>query len=154
VDDFMRSIWLECCGHMSAFRMGPREMHMRTGLSRLKEGDKLLHEYDFGSTTECLVTVMGFSRRKPQDEPVRLLARNEPPQHECSQCGAPAKYICTSCMWGSESPFYCEACARKHEANEEDHEGMLLPVTNSPRMGVCGYCGEMDHYEFVPPEKA
>jgi len=30
---------------------------------------------------------------------------------------------------------------------------MMLPVTNSPRMGVCGYCGELDTYEFVPPEQ-
>jgi hypothetical protein len=28
-------------------------------------------------------------------------------------------------------------CAAKHECGEE----MLLPVLNSPRAGVCGYCG-------------
>ena len=26
---------------------------------------------------------------------------------------------------------------------------MLLPVTNSPRMGECGYAGEQDIYKFI-----
>ncbi len=25
-----------------------------------------------------------------------------------------------------------------------------LPIVNSPRMGVCGYCGEDDVYTFDP----
>jgi len=152
VDGFLRDIWLECCGHLSAFTMGREELDMTTRLDQFQLGDKLLHEYDFGSTTECLVTVMGFTWRKPRKEPVRLLARNNPPQFQCRQCGAPAECICTACMWEVENPFYCEACMEEHEQEEPDHEDMALPVTNSPRMGVCGYCGDADVYEFVPPE--
>ncbi len=149
IDMFMRDIWLECCGHLSAFTgPGYSEISMDCKLNHFDEGDQLLHEYDFGSTTECLVTFVTKINRQPQKEPVRLLARNIPPKFQCANCGAEAKYICTECMYESPNPFYCEACAEKHE-----HEDMLLPVTNSPRMGECAYCGDTDVYGFVAPGK-
>ena len=77
---------------------------------------------------------------------MRLLARNVPPEYSCSQCGRHAGYICAECMWEVDNPFYCAACVEEHE-----HE-MILPVTNSPRMGVCGYEGEYDRFTFVKPE--
>lgn len=140
LDSFLRRIWLECCGHLSEYDGAPKSAR----LERFHEGDKLLHEYDFGSTTRTRITVMGTIWRPRQREVVRLLARNVPPQFKCARCGAPAVYICPECAWDSEEAFYCEDCAETHE-----HE-CLLPVTNSPRMGVCGYCGEQDVYEFTP----
>lgn len=144
IDKFLRSIWLECCGHLSAFH-GPG--YGDIGKSRkwnvFEPGDQLLHEYDFGNTTECLLTVMGRTHREPQRSAVRLLARNVPLQFQCVQCGAPASDICTECMYEIDNPFYCADCGEQHK-----HEDMLLPVTNSPRMGVCGYCGELDTYAF------
>jgi len=146
LDDFLRRIWLECCGHLSEFE----GMSKRTKIGRLEIGDTLLHEYDMGSTTETLITVMGTVKRKEQKEPVRLLARNIPPQFQCTVCGAPAEFICTECMYEEDrSPFYCAVCAAEHN---REHEDMFLPVTNSPRMGVCGYDGELDTFEYVPPE--
>ena len=79
-----------------------------------------------------------------QREVVRVLARNVPPKFRCAKCGSPAEYICSECAWETENAFYCEDCAETHE-----HD-YLLPITNSPRMGVCGYCGEQDCYEFDP----
>lgn len=144
VDKFLRSIWLECCGHMSAFHgPGYESIGKNRKWSEFQPGDKLLHEYDFGSTTECLITVVGRTTRSPQKSAVRLLARNIPPKLQCAQCGAPATDICVGCMYGSDHPFYCAACGEEHK-----HEDMLLPITNSPRMGVCGYRGELDVYAF------
>jgi hypothetical protein len=42
-------------------------------------------------------------------------------------------------MYEQENPFYCGAHAEseEHECGEE----ALLPVVNSPRMGMCGYTG-------------
>ncbi|MDR1132251.1 MAG: hypothetical protein LBL15_07525 [Oscillospiraceae bacterium] len=146
VDRFLRKIWLECCGHMSAFRgSGQSEVGKSRKLKTFSAGDKLLHEYDFGTTTETVITFMGFIKRKAQRESVRLLARNSPPPFRCADCGAPAEYICTECMYDSANPFYCVSCGEAHE-----HDDMLLPVTNSPRMGECGYCGELDTFAFVP----
>ena len=81
---------------------------------------------------------MGRAKRPPQRKAVRLLARNVPPKFPCADCGAEAAYI----NYDSENPFYCEKCAGKRD------EDMLLPVTNFPRMGVCGYCGVQDTFAF------
>lgn len=145
VDAFLRKIWLECCGHMSAFS-GPWHNELGKGrqLGGFAPGDKILHEYDFGSTTETLITVVGDTYREPQRNAVRLLARNIPPKFECCECGKEAAYICAECIYESDNPFFCEECADQHE-----HE-FLLPVTNSPRMGVCGYDGTQDKYAFAP----
>lgn len=143
LDKFLRKIWLECCGHMSEFQ----GVGKSTKVGNLREGGQFLHLYDFGSTTETLITVMGTTWRPPQREAVRLLARNIPPQFLCSKCGAHAGYVDTERLWADENPFYCEKCARKY--TDED---MLLPVTNSPRMGVCGYTGELDTFAFVQPK--
>lgn len=118
-------------------------------IGRFSEGDQFLHRYDMGNTTDTLVTVMGTTWRPIQKEAVRLLARNMPPQFSCADCGAPTAYICTECQWDSGNPFHCERCASRHE-----HKDMLLPVTNSPRMGVCGYTGELDTFAFVLPPEA
>ena len=150
LDQFLRDIWLECCGHMSAFRADSKldyiELDMEQEIGSFPAGEKFRHEYDFGDTTETLITVLGRIRRAKQKESVRLLGRNIPPKFKCCQCGADAAYICTMCMYETEEPFFCESCADQHT----EHEEMLLPVTNSPRLGVCGYCGERDKFAFVP----
>lgn len=148
VDSFLRGIWLECCNHMSGFRTKKEFWDEDTDMGKafevgsFKEGTQLIHEYDYGSTTETLVTFMGTIKRPPQKEDVRLLARNVPPKFVCGQCGAEAAYIDPLSMWDSENPFYCEKCVKEY-GNE-----CCLPVTNSPRMGVCGYCGERDKFAF------
>ena len=145
VDIFLRKIWLECCGHMSAFS-DPRHEELGKGrqLGGFAPGDKILHEYDFGSTTESLITVVGDTYREPQRNAVRLLARNAPPAFICCKCGKAAAYICVECIYEVDNPFFCEECADHHE-----HD-YFLPVTNSPRMGVCGYEGSQDKYAFSP----
>lgn len=142
LDSFLRKIWLECCGHLSEFSDG-RYHSIGKGqkIGRFQTGDRMLHQYDFGDTTETLVSVIGSTTRKSQRTAVRLLARNNAPVFPCAVCGKNAAYICSECMWESDNPFFCEACAEDHEHNE-----MLLPVTNSPRMGVCAYDGELDTF--------
>ncbi|MDR0881350.1 MAG: hypothetical protein LBP55_02225, partial [Candidatus Adiutrix sp.] len=66
-----------------------------------------------------------------------LLARNEPPELPCSQCGKPATEVDTF-----ECRLLCEECA---DSGDEDG---LLPITNSPRCGECGYSGEGDVWSF------
>ena len=144
VDAFLRAIWLECCGHMSEFSgPGRATVGKQRKLGTLSVGDKLSHQYDFGTTTETIVTIVGETTRKTQKESVRLLARNIPPAFSCASCGEPATAICTECVYDSDNPFFCKTCGEAHE-----HDDMLLPVTNSPRMGECGYEGELDTFIF------
>ncbi|MDI6903856.1 MAG: hypothetical protein QMC77_09015, partial [Methanocellales archaeon] len=55
----------------------------------------------------------------------------------CESCGKTATRVCTQCVWSGEG-WLCDECAGKHECGED----MLLPVVNSPRVGMCGYTGE------------
>ncbi len=144
LDEFMREIWLECCGHMSMFHTGHYdEVSKSRKWETFAVGGKLLHDYDMGSTTRCRVTVVGESRRPKQKKAVRLLARNVPPVLTCAACGEPAECICQECMYDADkNPHYCKGCAEKHE-----HD-MMIAITNSPRYGECGYNGELDTYTF------
>lgn len=146
LDSFLREIWLECCGHMSGYFLpGRGEVGKNTRLSALPLGTKLEYEYDFGSTTQLRITLLSGYTRPKQRKAVRLLGRNVPLHFPCRECGEEAEHICCECDAMGEYPFLCEACMKTHS-----HE-FALPVVNSPRMGVCGYCGEYDVYEVPDP---
>lgn len=149
LDKFLRDIWLECCGHLSAFTIdqqryaampmndgfGPQERSMNVPVGRvLRAGTKFIHEYDYGSTTEVSLRILGelesFGKR------IQLLARNDAPQIVCEKCHAPATQICGQCSWNGGG-WVCDECAEGHKCGSE----LLLPVVNSPRVGVCGYSG-------------
>jgi hypothetical protein len=149
VDAFLRHVWLECCGHLSAFTIegrryssqpmrGEGESGMEVQLRRvLRPGMVFTYEYDFGSTTELNLKVPGLWDRGTHRSEVELLAQNDAPAVACDQCGSqPAAQICTACQWKGQG-WLCESCAAEHECGEE----MFLPVVNSPRAGVCAYAG-------------
>lgn len=73
VDNFLRGIWCECCGHMSAFRKGGCEIGKSKSLSAFSVGDKLMYEYDFGSTTEVLITIVSEISHTKQREEIQPL---------------------------------------------------------------------------------
>ncbi len=64
IDQFLRDIWLECCGHLSQFRISNQiyacpdaqkdeKNEMNTSLKKALKGSnitKFSYEYDFGST--------------------------------------------------------------------------------------------------------
>jgi len=144
MDGFLRDIWLECCGHLSGFSNRYGEVGMGTKLAKFSAGDQLLHEYDFGSTTELQITFMETIQRPKQQKAVRLLSRNQPQEYLCHECKEPAQWIDTERMWDGEYPFVCE----EHLEDEE----MCLPVVNSPRMGECGYDSDPEQYLFHGPK--
>ena len=139
VDALLRQLWLECCGHMSAFRYGRRELAMTTATGSAFAGaaTKVEYEYDFGSTTALTGELVGKRHGSIGRAPVRLLARNEPIVWPCCECEAPATVVCPFCI-DSDAALFCDAHADAHEHAAEE---VYLPVVNSPRMGVCGYTG-------------
>jgi hypothetical protein len=150
LDDFLRQIWLECCGHMSAFtiegqvysvepmdELDDKSMNIRLD-KVLEPGMKFYHEYDFGSTTHLTLKVVSEEESELKGKNIQLLARNEPPPIPCASCGKMATQVCTECLWSSEDKgWLCDDCAAEHKCGEE----MFLPVVNSPRVGTCGYTG-------------
>ncbi len=137
LDNFLREIWLECCGHMSAFNIGREEVKKGKKLEYvLHPGMQLIYRYDFGSTTELMLKVLSEFTTNVKTGEVEILARNDPPQIKCSHCDNLAKRICTECIY-EDAGWLCDDCAEDHKCGED----MLLPVVNSPRTGVCGYVG-------------
>jgi hypothetical protein len=139
IDALLRQLWLECCGHMSAFHVGRRELAMSTApaIAFAPTGTKVAYEYDFGSTTALTGVLVNKRHGSMGARPVRLLARNEPLVWSCGECPAPATTVCPYCIDGGAGLF-CDAHAATHEHADEE---VYLPVVNSPRMGVCGYTG-------------
>jgi hypothetical protein len=172
IDDFLRAIWLECCGHMSTFEYhnaprggfdvfggsGDFDDDEEFGISKSKKvssfdiGTVLDYQYDMGDTTPLTITFLSAVTRpkQPAKESLRLLARNVPFHYTCITCGKPAKYLCTECLYetGTEGACFCKECLEKHQ-DKSGHE-MRVPITNSPRMGQCAYDGELDKWTFDP----
>ncbi|MDP2972561.1 MAG: hypothetical protein Q8P64_25645 [Deltaproteobacteria bacterium] len=100
LDNFLREIWLECCGHMSAFRIGREEVKKSKKLEYvLHPGMQLNYEYDFGSTTELMLKVVSEVKSNIKTGDLEILARNDPPQIKCSNCDNLATRICTECIY-------------------------------------------------------
>jgi hypothetical protein len=95
---------------------------------------KLQYTYDFGSSTLLDLLIVG---QRPAPAPtwpaVRMLARNDPIEWPCTICNTTAVEVCREC----DSAFYCSKHAGSHSCGEE----WMLPVVDSPRMGVCDYTG-------------
>jgi hypothetical protein len=139
LDSFLRETWLECCGHMSAFNIKGKDYssdgEMDRVIHRLFDvGTEFDYEYDFGSTTWLEGKVIATRPGKLQDG-ISLLARNHLPEIiQCSICEKHPIVICSVCY-----DFFCNKCKKKHKKCGGDE--YMLPVVNSPRMGVCGYTG-------------
>lgn len=172
IDDFLRGIWLECCGHMSSFTNPKNQQKgnmwdlfeaqrlLMSGKKKayekmmedangeipmdrkthgvLNKGLKLIHDYDFGSTTSLQITVVDEFPIQ-SDKPIVLLSRNEPLQKLCDSCKKePATQMCSVC----DESFFCPKCAKKHAKTCDDFaDYAAMPVVNSPRIGVCAYDG-------------
>lgn len=138
LDELLRFVWLDCCGHLSEFRAGGAELSMESRIGNLKKkGRAFDYEYDFGSTTSLIGHVLGRCEGSPGEPPVRLLARNVPLPWACAKCGKPAAFVCSVCASSAPSTF-CKTHAPDHPCAKDE---AFLPIVNSPRMGVCGYTG-------------
>ncbi len=144
LDQFLRAIWLECCGHLSQFSIGrPWEalsMDLAAG-TIFKKGAALFYEYDFGSTTELTVKVVG-KHRLDMEPGFWLISRNEPLEIWCQSCGKQPATTYPTDHYETDGPaFFCDDCFEQHLSEDMIDEEATLPVVNSPRMGVCGYMG-------------
>lgn len=153
VDQFLRDIWLECCGHLSAFDISgesyerfpdtsgfgdmPAKSMKHQLKSVLKKGMSIGYEYDFGSTTDLVIHASDDRVGPWKRDKITLMSRNHPIDYICSECGKKvARSVCTQCIYEGTG-YLCEDCEERHECGTD----MLLPVSNSPRCGVCGYDG-------------
>lgn len=154
LDDFLRAIWLECCGHMSSFEVKGKKYDYGWDVMEFGESKEravgqvfrkkltLNYKYDFGSTTQLAINVVDEYQINAEKEGIELLSRNEPLDIGCHVCSEKSPVvICNVCMYSGPS-FFCKSCAKEHEKTCSDFADYArMPVVNSPRMGVCGYEG-------------
>jgi len=146
LDKFLRDTWLECCGHVSTFKIDgfvyssyPEESFCEKSMlcklfTLLSHGMEFIYEYDSALTTEINLKVLGELELEPGHKKIEIMARNEPVEFICSSCPGKASFVCSYCEWDG-TVFLCKSCAMAHRCGVD----MLLPVVNSPRMGICRY---------------
>jgi hypothetical protein len=144
LDDYLRAIWLECCGHMSQFSVGGwrgEEIDFDAPVAEVfRPGVELTHIYDFGTESVTLVKALDQRQGKPTTaHPIALLARNAAPTFECQECGRPATHLCLECIYEEDEPG--TLCDEHAQAHPHDAYGEPMPLVNSPRAGLCGYTG-------------
>lgn len=147
LDTYLRGIWLECCGHLSQFTSGGwggGEISMKRRIDDVfTRQSKLTHIYDFGTSSETEISLVGTREGHPTtSRPLALMARNLMPEAKCLVCEQPATQLCMECLieeekWGA----LCDAHAEDHP---HDNYGEPIPLVNSPRLGMCGYEGPAD----------
>lgn len=143
LDNYLRKIWLECCGHLSEFSYrvwDDRIVKTKQAKLVFGPGIKIHHIYDFGSTSEQIIKVVDERFGTPlSSKPIFLMARNDPPEYVCEECSQPAFYYCFECVIEEEKDGYL---CKKHGTNHPHHNyGDPIEIVNSPRLGICGYTG-------------
>ncbi|GER89824.1 hypothetical protein KDW_39860 [Dictyobacter vulcani] len=116
------------------------DVPLQRALRNLKPGKNFFYEYDFGSTTSLTLRVIS-EREGPfpskEEEIVSLMAQNRAPELTCAHCGKPA-YLINVDYSDEDLLYYCQSCEEKEDP---DLEMNMLPIVNSPRIGVCAYGG-------------
>ncbi len=136
----------------------------------LNVGDKFSYTYDFGSSTKLSLRVLsqregrmlmppadmdedevldeGEEAEEDDDDDesqmtIVVMAHNEPPALACHICGKPAVQITSAEEFTPVAEVVlCAKCSSEYDDPDE-----LLPIVNSPRVGVCGYTGPFDEVE-------
>ncbi len=171
LDDFLRRLWVDCCGHYSQFviegqtygrrpkaspvdlvldeyaHLLPMEQPLR---ALLHPGQQVAYTYDDAWFTELHLQVLASYTGQPAEGGVRLLARNYKPRRTCRQCQREATWLFTN-TWPLEP--YCTEHAQQHPAWGQPDA--FLPYLNSPRVGVCSYRGPQERdllFEVYPPD--
>lgn len=144
LDGYLRAIWLECCGHLSRVSIGGwrgKELPKKRRADELfHPGIELTHIYDFGTSSETRIKVVGMREgRLTTPRPVALLARNRMPEAECTECKQPAVRLCMECL--IEDNVWGTLCDEHTQTHPHDNYGEPIPLVNSPRLGMCGYEG-------------
>ena len=149
IDQMVRKLWAEpCCGIRHASWLTRGETTIRSDGPTTEPGMQATVRYlwaqsgsppeygiDPGLPIYCRIDEFGVYEH-PQEEAVRLIARNDPPERSCASCGAPASWATgyrSVRSLKTRASYQCGECATSNQG------GTLLPLTNSPRSGFCSY---------------
>jgi len=117
----MRDIWLECCGHLSRFRIYgydyifPYEhsshYHSDVRIIDVMSRDTTIeYQYDFGSTTALEIDVLYTRKGADRKHIIEVLARNLMPDIKCDKCSAKADWV--SQDYNGCFSYFCNKCIK------------------------------------------
>jgi len=147
LDSFLRDAWMEDRSTHSRFVVGTSvyssraptsaspsslQSDMSIELREVLENDvEFEYAYDLEATTELEGRAIDQRNILPdqRETPVRLIARNEPPEIPCT-CGSSAEFFCPNCAEGPEG-WLCSDCADEHACFGGSIE--RSPIQNTPR---------------------
>jgi len=168
LDDFLRAVWVECCGHLSHFVATYQgatiyfEVHPEEPIPTKEDLEKEFR-LDRDSITDPSAPLWvrfaqafpgpgGAAGPRPEGKPaIRVLSRNFKPRIPCDVCDKPAEFLAV------DDEGYYQALCKQHadEAYDKGEAEYLYPLVNSPRTGLCGYEGPYEakwKFEVLPPE--
>ncbi len=167
LDGVLRDLWLECCGHMSAFefprkrparqRLAPNNMAAMLELMNaarepedVDSDDKLMAESLSRRLQKGVVFFHQYDFGTTTELALRVAGEYSHPalkgRIKILARNEPPEIPCSVCrkpasQLCAECEFggnaLCDRCVAKHKCDPE----MLMPIINSPRTGECGYCG-------------
>jgi hypothetical protein len=170
LDTLLRAIWLECCGHLSAFEFPVQRKRHRpaTQLDVAAMVEELFREaqqpFSDGDDGDALMDAPLGSKLKPgvafshqydfgttTDLALRVAGEYTAPvlpgALKLLARNEPPAIPCSGCKQSATQ--LCQQCMEEGvgefcDACATKHdcgEEMLVPLINSPRTGACGYCG-------------
>lgn len=156
LDQLIRDVWVECCGHLSAFEIrgvsyDSSDDEWSSGtmdvliLDVVGPGGVFTYDYDFGSTTSLSLKVIGATPVAPEG-PICLIARNNRPNVPCDLCGGEAAFVVNESDWGMPQ-YCCEKCL----SSAGPDPCCVNIIANSPRNGVCDYAEDAGSALFWYP---
>ena len=163
LDRYLRDIWLECCGHLSCFKIEGDEYdsHPDTAWNDeegmdIEVGDVIdiglsfSYTYDFGSSTMLGLKVMDVYQPIYEEKGIRLAGRNLMVKYPCSSCDREAVSMFENHEDGKQG-LVCRNCMDRMKS--ENEEIYFSDPVNSPRSGVCGYDGSAKDILFMKHKK-
>jgi len=148
LDRYIRDVWVDCCGHMSAFYIKRNELDSYMSVGEVFSlSPKIEYIYDFGTSTYLYIEHVKTFKGE-QENLIKTLSRNPMPKLKCSSCGSEEVVaVCSICLYEGTGNL-CKKCLPKHKCGLE----MVLPYVNSPRYGECGYGNWNDTQGFSEEE--
>jgi hypothetical protein len=136
LDQYFRDVWLECCHHLSQFKInGITHQYQTPNMKKtigqtITIGSQIEYVYDFGNNTTLSIDAITIC--KTDNKTIKLISRNDKPYIKCKEpkCKHDSIDFCTNCQ-----NTYCNQCINK----SKHHCITILPIVNSPRFGICCY---------------
>ncbi|CUU48031.1 SEC-C metal-binding domain-containing protein [Clostridium beijerinckii] len=150
LDKFIRDIWVECCGHLSAFHIDEEIYHDNSDEQYemnfylkdvLNINKKFEYEYDFGSTTYLTLEVVDIIQVPSEFSQVEVIARNNPEEGKFNN--SPRDGVCGYIGNKDAEKEYLPGNNKKYKVSNKK------PIHNNDAFSDFDYSEQMVENDFL-----